>query len=287
MVKFFLLFVVGLVYSLSFSLENKEMSNSLFNVIQQINGNNSATYIGHTTILIKLDGINFLTDPVLTNRINFGLNKRKYPLGFTFDKLPLIDFILISHEHSDHLDKPTLKNFNKNIPVIISSGLGDRVKNLGFTDVRELSWWDSTVIKNLKITAVPSKHIFSKSSGYIIAGSKTIYFAGDTGLFEEMEKIGERFNIFLALLPIGDYYPRLWFIPGFIKMTRERHMAPDDVPEAIKKLKCDIVIPIHWGAFKISGTSLEEPPEKMKSIIKNYNLKEKVFLLKHGTTFNF
>ncbi|MBU0712146.1 MBL fold metallo-hydrolase [bacterium] len=287
MLKFFLLFIVGFVFIYLFSLENKDMNNESFNVVQQIDGNNSVTYIGHATVLVKLGAAYFLTDPVLTDKINFGLSKRKQLPGVTFDKLPLIDFILISHEHSDHLDKTTLRKFSKNIPIIISSGLGDRIRNLGFADVRELSWWENTRIKELKITAVPAKHIFSKSSGYIVEGSKTIYFTGDTGLFEEMKMIGEKFNIYLAFLPIGDYYPRLWFIPGFTKMTRERHMAPDDVPEAIKKLKCDIVIPIHWGTFKISGTSLEEPPEKMGKIIQNYHLKEKVFLLEHGSTLNF
>lgn len=168
--------------------------------------------------------------------------------------------------------------------MIVSRGLGERIRNLGFTDVRELSWWESTKIKKVEITATPAKHILSKCSGYIIEGSQRVYFAGDTGLSDGFKEIGQRFKIDVAILPIGDYYPRLWFVPGFKKMTRNRHMSPDDIPAAIEMLRAKTVMPIHWGTFKISGTGLNEPIKILKKIIKEKKLERKIFILNHGET---
>ncbi|MFA5806215.1 MAG: MBL fold metallo-hydrolase [Melioribacteraceae bacterium] len=248
---------------------------------------NSVTYIGHATVLIHLDDLNIITDPIYSTYMSI-LAKRHIESGIDFEKLPAIDAILISHEHWDHLDKSTLGKFPKNTPVIISKGLGDKIQKLGFTDVRELSWWDSTQVKQATIIAVPVKHILSKPSGYIIKhNNQTVYFAGDTGLSDHFREIGNKYSIDIALLPIGDYYPRLWFIPGFTKMTRQRHMAPGDVPEAINMLKSKIVIPIHWGTFKISGTGLNEPIEWLNEIIDKNKLEDKIKILKHGEKYLF
>lgn len=248
---------------------------------------NSITYIGHATILIHLDNLNFITDPMLSDYIGW-FAKRCVEPGIKFENLPSIDAILISHEHNDHLDKSTLKRFSKDIPVIISKGLGKRIKKLGFSDVRELNWWKSTWINDTVITAVPAKHIFSKSSGFIIKHhNKAVYFAGDTGLFDGFREIRQKFKIDVAVLPIGDYHPRLWFIPGFTKITRARHMAPGDIPDAITMLQPKIVIPIHWGTFKISGTDLNEPATWLKKVIKERQLEEKVFILNHGESKTF
>ncbi len=249
-------------------------------------GDNSVTYIGHATVLIRLDSLNILTDPIFSNHLGY-VAKRYVQPGIRFEKLPRIDAILISHEHYDHLHKPSLEKFSKDIPVIISKGLSETVRKLGFKDVRELSWWESTAIRDVRITAVPSKHIFSKPSGYVVQGSRTVFFAGDTGLFDGFEEIGRRFRIDISLLPIGDYYPYLWFIPGFVKMTRERHMAPEDVPDAMEMLQTKLVIPIHWGTFKVSGTDLNEPIERMEKVINEKKLDRKVMILGHGETKPF
>ncbi len=248
---------------------------------------NSVSYIGHSTVLIHLNDLNIITDPIYS--ASFGIiGKRHIEPGIDFEKLPPIDAIVISHEHLDHLDKSTLKRFPKNIPVIISKGLGDKIQELGFADVRELSWWDSTRVKQATIIAVPAKHILSKPSGYIIKhNNKIIFFAGDTGLSDHFRIIGNKYSIDIALLPIGDYYPRLWFIPGFKKMTRQRHMAPGDIPDANRMLNSKTIIPIHWGTFKISGTSLNEPIEWLNEIIEKYKLQNKIKILNHGEKYLF
>jgi L-ascorbate metabolism protein UlaG (beta-lactamase superfamily) len=123
-------------------------------------------------------------------------------------------------------------------------------------------------------------HILSKQWG----DPRIVFFAGDTGLTDEFSEIGKKFDTDLAVLPIGDYHPYLWFIPGFSKMTRKRHMAPHDIPKAIEMLQAQMVIPIHWGTFKISGTGLNEPVKWMKKIIHERKLDDKVFILNHGET---
>lgn len=244
----------------------------------------SITYIGHATVLIHLDNMNIITDPMFSKHLSWFFKRYVEP-GIRFEELPPVSAILISHEHSDHLDKSTLRRFSKNIPVFIPKGLGKEIWKLGFRDVREMQTWQTANLEKLKITGTPAKHMFSrKCTSFIIEGSKTIFFAGDTGLTDEFSEIGRRFEIDLAVLPIGDYHPYLWFIPGFSKMTRKRHMAPDDIPKAIEMLKAQMVIPIHWGTFKISGTRLNAPVKAMKKIISGNKLEDKVFILNHGET---
>ncbi len=247
----------------------------------------SVTYIGHSTILIHTCDLNIITDPVYSNSLSI-LAKRKIEPGIDFEKLPPIDAILISHEHLDHYDKSTLRRFPKSTPIVISKGLGTKIQKSGFTDVRELLWWDSTQIKHAIIIAVPAKHILSKPSGYIIKlNNKIIFFAGDTGISDHFREIGNKYIIDVALLPIGDYYPRLWFIPGFKKMTRQRHMAPADIPNANKMLNSKTIIPVHWGTFKISGTGLKEPIKWLNEIIEKYKLHNKIRILEHGEKYLF
>ncbi|MEW5815940.1 MAG: MBL fold metallo-hydrolase [Spirochaetota bacterium] len=245
-------------------------------------GESSITYIGHATTLLHLDGLNIITDPIFSEYIG-RFAKRYVEPGIPFERLPAIDAIVISHEHWDHLDKPTLNRFAKDIPVIVSRGLAGGIKALGFHDVRELSWWESTKLQGAVVTAVPAKHMISHPSGFVIEHTKSvIFFAGDTGLFDGFREIGQRFTIDVALLPIGDYRPHLAFVPGLKAGMRAQHMAPGDMPEAIAMLKSKMVIPIHWGTFKISGTGLDEPVEWLKRIIGQHELNGKVFILKHG-----
>lgn len=243
---------------------------------------NRITLIGHSTVLIQLDGLNIITDPIFSERI-LRFAKRYMEPGIPFEKLPKIDAIVISHEHYDHFDKPTLEKFDKNIPIIISKDLKNKAANLGFQDIREIGWWESTKMNGIKITALPVKHHLSHPSSYIIEGTKTVYFAGDTGLNGYFEEIGQKFNIDVALLPIGAYKAHL-APPGFD--LRRVHMNPEDAIIAQDRLKAKVIVPIHWGVFKITAEPIEEPRQLMEEIIKEQNLDSKVKILEPGETLN-
>lgn len=237
--------------------------------------------IGHSTVLLQLDGSNIITDPIFSNRILY-FSKRYVEPGISFEQLPKIDAIIISHEHYDHFDKATLKKFDKNIPVIVPIGLKNKIAGLGFQDIREVRLWENTKINRVKIIAVPVKHFLSHPSSYVIEGTKTVYFAGDTGLNSYFEDIGRKFNIDIALLPMGAYRPHLSFIPGFAGLMRKVHMNPEDIPVAQEQLKAKVVIPIHWGVFKITAEPIEEPRERMEQIINQKNSGSKVKILEPG-----
>ncbi|MFQ6082814.1 MAG: MBL fold metallo-hydrolase [Candidatus Aminicenantia bacterium] len=277
-----LTFIVGAVFITFHSSAQRILPTVKFDLPDN---NFSITYIGHATTLIHLDGVNILTDPNFSERVAW-LFKRHAAPGIAFDNLPEINAIIISHEHSDHLDESTLCKFEKDIPVIISRGLGSEIKELNFQDVRELAWWEKTVIKGIEITAVPAEHD-ATASGYIIHGSKTTYFAGDTGIFPALRDIAKQFDIDVVLLPIGGYYPYFPgnLIPSVRNEVRRDHMAPDDIPYALEMLNYPIMIPIHWGTFKLSGESLEEPIKKLSEIERENNLGSKIRILQPGEVF--
>ena len=202
--------------------------------------------------------------------------------------LPRIDMILISHAHRDHLDKWTLRQLPKDIPVLISTGNGHYLRKWGFKDVREMDSWDTLTIRGIKITATPAKHSGARNSphadfpealGYVLQADKTVYFAGDTALFDGFEEIGNRFRIDLALLPIGAYRPR-WFM-------KRHHMGPEDVFRALEMLGAKEMIPIHWGSFRMALDGVDEPKEALLKMIENNCVKERIHILENGEKFCF
>jgi L-ascorbate metabolism protein UlaG (beta-lactamase superfamily) len=249
-------------------------------------GENSITWIGHSTVLLHLDKVNIITDPMYSDFILI-FAKRYFEPGLEFETLPHIDAIVISHEHYDHFDKATLKRFNKNTPIIISYGLGERLKEIGFSDVRELKWWKSTRINGTTITAVPARHGEAKVSSYVVEGSKTVFFAGDTAFFEAFNDIGRKFDIDVALMPISNYKLRSG-IKWLDNIHAKIHMSPADFPEAIKALHAGLAVPIHFGTFRNEGfleLPLEEPPRCLREVVKKNHLENKVKILDIGEQF--
>ncbi len=249
-------------------------------------GENSITFIGHSTALIHLNGTNILTDPNFNNWAVI-VHRGREP-GIKIENLPKIGAILISHAHRDHLDKWTMEQLPKDTPVLISEGNGDILRDWGFTDVREMNIWNNTAINGIKITAAPANHSgsrnsafadYPKSLSYIIQGEKTVYFAGDTGLFDELKEIGNRSQIDAALLPIGAYRPR-WFM-------KSHHMSPDDAVQAMAMLGAKEMIPIHWGSFRIASDGIDEPKDVLLKLVENSSLKERIHVLENGEKYLF
>ncbi|MCP4581438.1 MAG: hypothetical protein GY839_07445 [candidate division Zixibacteria bacterium] len=217
------------------------------------------TYINHATALIQTDSLNILTDPIWSDYagpFSWAGTPRVRAPGVKFEDLPKIDIILISHDHYDHLDLPTLKKLALKFQPIILAGLGMNgiLKSENIENVVELDWWQEYTVDpgDVKFTFVPARHSSGRNpfgnnrtlwGGYVIEGSASrIYYAGDTAYGQFLHSIAERYNSFrLTILPVGSYEAR-WFM-------RNQHMNPDDAVLAHQLLNSKQSIGIHFGTF--------------------------------------
>ncbi|MCX8128859.1 MAG: MBL fold metallo-hydrolase [Clostridia bacterium] len=244
------------------------------------------TYINHATLLIQIDGINILTDPIWSEGagpISFLSTKRVRAPGIKLDDLPRIDVILISHDHYDHLDQKTLSGLSKTHKPKILAGLG--VKSLlnekKFPDITELDWWQYSVYKNLKVTFVPARHnsgrAFTGSNktlwgGFVIESPEgKVYFAGDTAYDDFIPEIGKKFGQFrLTVLPIGSYEKR-WYM-------KTQHMNPEESVKTHILLKSKQSVGFHYATFKEHPEQAINAHEKDLSIaLKKYEVPETAF----------
>ncbi|MDP3478613.1 MAG: MBL fold metallo-hydrolase [Desulfoprunum sp.] len=217
------------------------------------------TYINHATVLIQLDKMNILTDPIWSDRAGpyswLGVKRVRSP-GVLFENLPHIDLILLSHDHYDHLDLPSLRMIAKrdNPKVIAGLGLKSLLNGHGLAMVEELDWWQEYPLpgKNIAITFVPALHNSGRLpfmenrtlwGGYVLTHPDgNIYFAGDTGLGDFIYQIAKKFQpIRLTILPIGNYEKR-WFM-------KNQHMNPDDSLRVHEILRARQSMGMHFGTF--------------------------------------
>lgn len=198
------------------------------------------TYVGHATVLVELDGVRLLTDPVLRPRV---LHLRRHaPLAR--EALRDLDAALISHAHWDHLDPRSLSRLGRGLRCVVPRGAGRLLRRHFFRNVVELGVSESVEIAGVTVTATPAEHdagrgplgVRAPALGYIVSGSKRIYFAGDTDLFAGMAELAP---VDVALLPVTGWGPRL--PPGHLDA---RHAA-----EALRLLGARMAVPIHWGTY--------------------------------------
>ncbi|MFT5578636.1 MAG: N-acyl-phosphatidylethanolamine-hydrolyzing phospholipase D [Paraglaciecola psychrophila] len=231
----------------------------------------TATWIGHATVLVQMQGATFLTDPIWSNTpspIPFVGPRRYVPPGMALADLPVIDFVLISHNHYDHLDLPTLRKLAKRNPkavFFVPLGNGELLRKQGIEQVQELDWGDTVQLAGLTIYCLPSQHWSKRSlrddhralwSSWAVTGpQRRFYFAGDSGYFDGFKTIGEKLGPFdLAALPIGAYQPQA--------MMRQSHMNPEQAVQAAQDLRADKAMAIHFGTFDLSDEPLAEPPRR-------------------------
>lgn len=218
------------------------------------------TWLGHASWLVQLDGASLLIDPVLGERIAGRIRRNvAAPLGPA--QLPRIDRTLISHNHYDHYDRPTVLAVRS--PVLAGIGMG---KGLPLP-VRELGWWEEERINDhLRVAYVPSQHwsrrgLFDVNrtlwGGFVISGSRSrLYHSGDTAYFEGFAEIGARCGpLDAALLPIGAYDPP-WFM-------ETQHLNPEQAVQAYLDLGARHFFAMHWGTFKLTDEPLDEPPRRL------------------------
>jgi L-ascorbate metabolism protein UlaG (beta-lactamase superfamily) len=238
------------------------------------------TLIGHSSLLIEIDGKRILTDPVWSNRASFSTlfgPKRFFQPPLALDELPPLDAVIQSHDHYDHLDKETIKFFaGKNIPFYCSLGVGSHLEKWGIERnyINEMDWGDSVMIDgDCIITATPSRHFSGRGitgrnetlwSSFVIKGPKhNIFFGADSGWFPGFKEIGDAFGPFdLTMLEIGAYG----------KYWPDIHMGPDNASNAHLALKGKLMMPIHWGTFNLAPHAWYEPIEKLSGYAKEKHI---------------
>lgn len=235
-------------------------------------------WFGHSTFMLNLKGKIILIDPILSNYASplFFIMRRFQESPLTLEELPKIDYILISHDHYDHLDMPTVRYFkDKETKFIVPLGVGAHISGWGVDKTRivELDWWQSVAFDDLKLIATPAQHFSGRSyndrnatlwAGWIVKNDKhSIFFSGDSGYDTHFKAAGEKYGPFdIAFLDNGQYN----------KQWEEVHLLPEQVVDAYYDLKAKALFPVHWGVFKLARHPWYEPIQKAYqfSVEKNF-----------------
>lgn len=254
------------------------------------------TWIGHSSFLLQLDGLNILTDPHLTKRaspLSFLGPARVVPPALDFTDLPHIDIVVVSHNHYDHMDKETLVRLAAQPAgpprYFVGLGLKPWFQARGIESVDELDWWDRRAVAGLTLNFVPVQHWSKRTlwdtnetlwGGWVIESPRFRFFhAGDTGYSRDFADIRQRFKtIDLAAIPVGGYAPR-WFMQTF-------HLDPDDAVAVHKDLGARSSVGMHWGTFDgLTDDPLDEAPKRLAQARARERIPpEQFFVMRHGET---
>ena len=251
----------------------------------------SITWVGHSTLLIQIDGLNILTDPIWSDRcspVQFAGPSRHVMPGLRFEDLPPIHIVLISHNHYDHLDRQTIVQLGNDPLYIVPLRIGEFMESVAITNYEELDWWENLRFNGVEFICTPAQHFSGRSildrnktlwSSWAVRGAQTsIYYGGDSGYFQGYKEIADRIGtIDIAALPIGAYLPR-WFMAPV-------HLSPGEALDAFADLNAGLFIPIHWGTFELADDPLDQAVKDLNKEIASRDLDSNRFwILKHGET---
>ena len=257
----------------------------------------TVTWIGHATLLVQMEHLTFLTDPHwsdVASPVSFAGPPRLVPPGVELADLPPIDFVLISHDHYDHLDLPTLRALaerDSRTKFFVPLATGELLRKNGIAHVQELDWGDTAGVGGATIHCLPAQHwgrrgLFDErkrlwSSWAVTGPERRFYFAGDTGYFAGFAKIGERLGPFdLAAVPIGAYEPRA--------MMRHAHVNPEEAVTAGIDVQGRRLLGMHFGTFDLADEPLDEPPHRMRAAGRDQGLEaDQIWILAVGETREF
>jgi len=222
-----------------------------------------AVWIGHATWALRLGGKLVVTDPIWSHAIS-GVVPRLVAPGVPLEAMPPIDIVLVTHDHRDHMDLPTLARLPDEATYIVPLGNAARLKK---PNIVELDWWQTHTLGELAITLVPARHWSMRMpwnrndtlwGGYVVRGPEgTAYHSGDTAWGDHFAEIGQRFSIDWAMLPIGGYAPR-WFM-------EPQHVDPDEAARGFLALGARNMLAMHWGTFRLTDEAVGEPPARLRA----------------------
>ncbi|MCL9645608.1 MBL fold metallo-hydrolase [Pantoea sp. ICBG 1758] len=233
-------------------------------------------WLGHAALLLRLKQRYILIDPALSPRASplpFAGPERRVPSPLDVTRLPQLDYVLISHNHYDHLDRGTIKRLLRCFPevkMIVPLGLGAWCRKRGARNVTEMDWWESADSQDLSITAVPARHWSMRTlwdrnrslwCGWVVrCGTLNFWFSGDSGYSDNLLQIVQRLGPFnLAALPVGAYAPE-WFMGS-------QHMNPQHAADLWQYAGHPLTIPIHWGVYELADESLDAPPAELQRVL--------------------
>lgn len=223
-------------------------------------------FAGHSTVLVELDGVRVLTDPLFRSSL---LHLQRHAPLVDLERFGSPDVLLISHSHLDHLDKRSLKLVDRRARVVVPSDSVVLMRGLGFRDVVGVSAGDEVEAGGLSVRAIHADHGGKRmpwnqpaeTIGFVVEGSQSVYYAGDTDLFDEMADLGP--GIDLALLPVWGWGPKLG----------EGHLNPERAARAVELIRPRVAVPVHWGGYLPAGMAkrrpdlLTEPPRRFRRIV--------------------
>jgi N-acyl-phosphatidylethanolamine-hydrolysing phospholipase D len=231
------------------------------------------TWVGHATLLVQMDHVSFLTDPTWSDTaspVSFAGPRRFVDPGLAIEDLPPIDFVLVSHNHYDHLDLASLVALaerDSETRFFVPLGNDELLRDEGIARVEALDWGESREYEGVTIHCLPAQHWSQRgvsdrrkalwSSWAVTGPERRFYFAGDTGYFDGFSRIAEVLGPFdLAAVPIGAYRP--------VEMMKYAHLNPEEAVRAALDLRARRAIAVHFGTFDLSDEPLDEPPRRFR-----------------------